>query len=180
MTTFSLAKFDRSTDTVLKGLMIYVIFCATTSCSRYSVSVNNSVIYEPPGLFSDYAVKDPSLASCIDATITENNLTAAEQLQRLVCPPGEIVSLEGIEPFTSIEYLGLANNQLSDLTPISTLSQMKQLNVENNDIRDFTPATSLERLNFLDSYGNIHANCDSLKATRKTLAIKLPSHCSKG
>ncbi len=177
MVTFSR---DRSTGTIFKGIMACVIYTVITSCSRYSVSVNNNVVYEPPGLFSNYIVKDPSLASCIDATIAENNLTAAEQLQRLVCPPGEIISLEGIESFTAIEYLGLENNQIVDLHPISALSQIKQLNVKDNDIRNFTPATSLERLKFLDSHGNIHANCDSLKTTRKTLTIKLPSHCSKG
>ncbi len=179
MTKFSTAKLDRSTNNVLRSVIICIIYAAITACSRYSVSVNNNLVYEPPGLFNDYTVKDPALASCIDATITENNLTAAEQLRRLVCPPGNIRSIEGIESFTAIEYLGLANNHVTDLHPIAVLTQIKQLNVKNNDIRNFTPATSLETLSFLDSHGNIHANCDSLKATRKTLTIKLPSHCSK-
>ncbi len=180
MIKFLLSKLKRSSRIALGYLLTWILCTEMVGCSRYSVTVNDNLVYQPPGLFRDYIVKDPALAACVSATITENNLTGAEQLLKLVCPPGSILDLDGIASFPAIEYLGLANNKVTDLQPVSMLTQIKQLNVKNNDIRSFTPVISLKQLNFLDAQGNIHANCDSLKDNQETLKIKLPSHCGKG
>ncbi len=149
-----------------------------TGCGRYAVSVNERTVYEPAPLFSDYSIADASLKSCVKDTIAQRQLTKAEQLKRLLCPPGEIASLSGIQVFVNLEHLGLASNQVSNLTPLSKLNKLTQINVRDNRVENFSALHSLEALSFLDARGNNSARCDTLTPlSNKSIELALPEAC---
>lgn len=157
--------------------LLCVCILTMTACSRYSISVNDNVVYEPPTLFHAFNTPDDSLRQCINNTIEEGRLTSAEQLKQLVCPTGHIVELQGIETFMNIEQLGLANNAISSIAPLEKLPHLKQLNLSNNDIRDFSVIFQLKELVYLNVEGNNHANCDSLVQREQRFEINMPDHC---
>ncbi len=67
-------------------------------------------------------------------------------------PPANIRSLGGIQNFTSLTFLGLSGNSISDISPLSGLTSLMELGLSNNSISDISPLsglTSLETL-FLD------------------------------
>lgn len=163
---------------IARPLLLGLLFILA-GCSRYSVSLNDNVVYEPPSLFSEFLVQDPALSSCIKSTIAENNIHSAEQLHRLVCPAGSIATLDGIELFDQIEYLGLAGNRLISLAPIAALTQLKQVDLSDNKVEDFSLLLSLKELSFLNAKGNVEAQCESLQVSHKTQVVQPPQHCDK-
>jgi len=51
-----------------------------------------------------------------------------------------IKSIENIgEYFLNLRYLDLSNNDISDISPISSLIKLEELNLSNNDISDISP-----------------------------------------
>ena len=148
-------------------------------CSRYSVSINENVVYTPPGLLAGYVIDDNAFASCIRAIITEQTLTKTEQLTRLICPAGSIESLKGIEQFSNLEYVGLADNQVSSIHELKALKALQQVNMSNNRVIDFSPLRSLAGLQWLDARGNIDANCQTLQFENPIAMLKLPDHCNR-
>ncbi len=153
------------------------VLLALSACSRYSVSLNDNIVYEPPLLFSDFNVEDSELRTCLQQTIAEENIHSAEQLRRLICPAGSISTLNGIEVFSQLEYLGLAENDIQVLAPISGLTQLKQADLRNNNVEDFSVLLSHKSVLFLNAKGNTRANCDSLQAPHEGQVIHLPKHC---
>ncbi len=158
-------------------LLIVASLIVSVGCQRYEVSVNEQVIYEPPQLFREYKITDPTLRQCVKATIAENSLTKAEQLRRLSCPAGDIVKLDGLQVFTRLHTLGLAGNQIVSVAPLATLKELAQLNVARNAVQDFTPLSDMPNLSYLDARGNSGANCDSLSVIG-VKDIKPPRHCA--
>lgn len=150
-----------------KTIKICGIVCLVTvaACSKYQVSVNERVVYEPPKLFSDYKIADPALKECTRATIEEQGLTRATQLTSLVCPDGSIANLSGIEVFTQLNTLGLANNRIEDIQPIAALSKLSNLNLKNNRVQNLKPLSLLSQLKFLDIRGNESLNCETIGAS---------------
>ncbi len=162
------------------GLLIiftFIYIAIMPGCSRYSISVNDNVVYEPPALFQEYTITDASLKQCIQETIAESRLTSAEQLTQLICPKGDIRSLVGIEVFSSIEQLGLADNALTRIGLLNNLPKLKQLNLSNNDIHDFSVIFQLKELKYLSAERNKHADCESLQLPKQKMEIIMPSHC---
>lgn len=105
----------------------------TSSCSRYAVTLNNQPLYTPPPLLRNLQVTDPALQNCLTQTITDKNITRAEQLDRLSCSYGGIESLEGISQFTALRQLDISFNPLNDVSPLFGLTELKQLDIEGVD-----------------------------------------------
>ncbi len=160
------------------GLLLLSILATLSACSRYSVSINKNVVYEPPHLFNDYTIGDTALRRCVRSTIAENGLTQPEQLLRLICPPGKIEDLTGLQVFGNIEYLGLGGNKLAGIAPIGTMTGLKQLDLSENDVADFSPLRDLANLEFLDASGNRRAICSSLPNAKNSAKFEWPEHCS--
>ena len=77
-----------------------------------------------------------------------------ERLTELDASGRGIVDLTGIEYCTSLTvfYLGaglMGNNQISDLTPLSSLTSLTELHLDNNQISDLMPLSSLTSLTWL-------------------------------
>ncbi len=143
----------------LNGLFAVLLI---TACS-YSVSVNDRVVYTPEPLFKDYQLPDKALAACVEQHIIDHKITRAFDLKRLDCSHAGITSLAGIETFDGIEELNLANNQLSDLQPLSRLSQLQLLILRENPVASIAPLLTLLQLRNLDLAHTALSNCNDLR-----------------
>ncbi len=140
---------------LIRYFLFLTLFTSLISCSRYEFSINDRVVYTPPPLFSGFSISDPFLRTCVKSAIAEENVTRADQLQRLLCPPGAINSLDGIEIFTNLNQLGLAENNVASIAQLTELDELRHLNLKGND-------------NLL---------CKDLDQLKKVEAIEVPSHC---
>jgi len=153
------------------------ILTLISGCNRYSVAINDNVVYDPPPLFSNYSIRDDELRKCVRDTIVELGLTQAEQLKRLLCPAGNISDIRGLEVFSALEYLGLSRNQLSKIHALQSLGNLIQLDLANNQVADFSSLAALTKLTFLDISQNDEANCSSLPTLEYIEQLTLPQHC---
>lgn len=160
-----------------RTLMIIAIALLTSACRNYSVSVNENVVYNPPGLLKDYYIKDENLRNCVKETIAENNLTRAEQLKVLECGPVNIASITGLSDFKGIVQLRLAGNRITNLEPLRGLVKLKQLDLGENEIRDISPLYELVNLSLLNLLGNDNLNCEQISKLPENTAVTVPAHC---
>ncbi|MFA5495461.1 MAG: hypothetical protein WC247_11835 [Porticoccaceae bacterium] len=120
------------------------VFCLS-GCNRYQVTLNDRTIHTPPQLFSDFALADTGLQTCADQTIRDRNITQPGELQLLNCSDGDIASLDGIEVFSQINTLNLANNQLTTIAPLLALPRLSAVNLEGNPRLDCAGAATLAK-----------------------------------
>ena len=96
-------------------------------------------------------IPDPNLRAAIRETLNlpdDTPLTRAVMLLmvRLKAKDRQIENLTGIEHATALEWLVLANNEISDLRPLAALTQLDHINLRNNRVVDISPLASLIRL----------------------------------
>ena len=65
-----------------------------------------------------------------------------------------IKTLVGLENAINLEKLDLAENEISDLSPISKLTKLTKLSLFRNRISDLKPISELTNLEYLDLYAN--------------------------
>lgn len=128
-----------------------------TSCSRYQISVNEQVVYEPAPLFSAYEIADKALAECVAQNIEDQKASQAQQLKRLDCSNAGIKSLEGLQVFKYLEKVNLADNYIQSLVGLHLGSQLKRLVLT----------------------GNSELACSQLEQARQWQELELspPKHC---
>lgn len=162
----------------LGAVHILTVSLILTSCADYSIMLNDNLIYNPPSIFTDFKLADFNLQACVDNTIADEHLTAAEQLTRLYCTKASIISLENIEIFTNLRQLGLADNHLTGIQPLTLLTHLQHLNLAGNQIFDASPLAVLTKLTYLDLSNNKTLECNSIqKLIKLNIDIKLPEHC---
>ncbi len=152
------------------------------ACSTYEVSLNNQVLYTPPPLYSDYKISDLALSDCVKSTIQEQQIVKPEQLEELLCPPGNIKSLSDLRYFTNIKKLGVANNDIESLQGLEQLKELQRLDVSGNNIRQVLELNILTKLVYLDLRKNSQLICEPIKGEllldRKGQSNHfLPQHC---
>jgi Leucine-rich repeat (LRR) protein len=163
----------------LKAFALIIVSFALLNCSRYQVSLNNQVIYEPPALLSEVDIKDPVLADCIRFNIREQNIVTASNMKKLNCPSGEINSLEGIEVFSGLEKLGLKDNQIVIIGMLEKIRSLEHINLSSNKIVKANALLKLPRLKYLDLRGNTMLDCDSMTGLNPSVEALLPEHCKR-
>ena len=114
------------------ALVAALMLASLAGCDRYRVTLNDQVISEPPKLLSTVEVVDPLLASCLEQTIQDQQIHTTADLKVLVCTHAGITSLQGIEAFSSIETINLAQNNLTSIAPLVFLGQLKSVNLQEN------------------------------------------------
>lgn len=163
---------------VFLAALCVVLTAIFTGCGRYAISVNENTVYEPAPLFGEYSIADAALKTCVKHTIAEKRLTKAEQLKQLICPAGEVTSLEGLEIFTNLEHLGLAENRVTHIALLSQLTKLSRVNLRDNRVQNFRPLHVLQQLSQLDARGNSNADCSTLTPlTSSVKDIQLPREC---
>ncbi|MGB1869006.1 MAG: leucine-rich repeat domain-containing protein [Porticoccaceae bacterium] len=114
--------------TAITALLLLVI----AGCQGYQVTVNDRELYSPPQLFNDYQVPDAGLRACINQTIADQRILRAEQLTALICTYAGIESLQGLNRFTQLTTINLANNRLINIKPLMFLGQLQRVNLTDN------------------------------------------------
>lgn len=128
-----------------KGVLILLPTLAIAACDRYRITFNERTVSEPPPLFTDFEVSDYGLRNCLAQTIGERGIRRAGELVRLVCSHAGISSLDGIEIFTELATLGLANNQLTTIEPLLRLGKLRSVSLTANPQLDCGQALMLEQ-----------------------------------
>jgi len=143
------------------------------------MTLNDTVVYTPPQVFTDFTTEDSNLRNCLDQAITDQKVTHASELRRLSCSHAGITSLKGIEIFLGIEELQLSHNKLTQLKPLALLSQLKVLLVDHNTLKNIPEVLTLGKLEFLDSQNNPSLECQDLKQLSSSFTgeLKLPKQC---
>lgn len=156
--------------------------CLTISavgCSKYSLTLNDGVVYSPAPLFKDYNITDQNLRNCVAQTIIDREIKSAQQLQRLVCTSAGIESLAGLDTFKQLRQLNLNSNALQDLDSLAGLSKLEILDVSDNSIEDASALLKLLSLKRLNIEQNTALKCADIEqlANFSQAELKLPKHC---
>lgn len=158
---------------------LLVALIALSACSKYALTVNEAVVYQPAPLFKEYTLADKNLRQCVEQTIIDRKITAANQLKTLVCTSAGIQNLQGLAVFNLLQELNLKSNALTSLEGISTLTKLKILDASDNQIIDGQALLTLPNLAQLDLEDNAAMRCDDLKqfAQFNQGEYHFPQHC---
>ena len=96
------------------------------------------------------------------AELTDSDLLRLDSLQCIVTPD-KVVSLEGIENCKNLIFLGMSVEQISDISPVSTLVKLKRLDLDQNRlIADISPLSGLTELEWLNLDSNLITDISAL------------------
>jgi hypothetical protein len=162
-----------------KPLQAAMIISLLGGCSDYAFKFNERPIYTPLPLFTDYDFVDPALEDCVEQTIQDKKITAAEDLKTLVCTSAGIIELEGIGVFSSLQQLNLAHNEIADLQPLAQLLKLKELDLSGNAVTSVAPLHPLTLLEWVDLTRNPGLNCRQAQELKELTdaTVVLPEHC---
>ncbi|SHK28596.1 leucine-rich repeat domain-containing protein [Paramaledivibacter caminithermalis] len=99
-----------------------------------------------------------------------------KDIRKIHASDKDIISLGGLEHFTSLEELLLSKNNITDIKPLSKLHRLKYLNLWKNDIRDITPIKNLTNLEQLDLDSNKISDIEALKELKNLKALRIGSN----
>ncbi|MFO7612679.1 MAG: protein kinase, partial [Clostridia bacterium] len=123
-----------------------------------------------PGMDEEIVFPDPYLESALrwELNVWDRSFKKSdvENVTTLTLSGESILSLEGLSNFSSLEELLLANNFISDLSPLANLENLRTLSCDNNllmGLNGLESRTSLEELNVsnnkfltdIDDIGNL-------------------------
>ena len=100
----------------------------------------------------------------ISAKISMKSGKAIMTIDNKTTAAGEMTDISDLQYFTSLEYLRVWNNKVSDLTPISNLTNLTYLSLALNEIVDISPLASLTSLQYLDLWRNQVEDLSPLKS----------------
>lgn len=165
------------------GVLAGSLLCGLTltACTGYSFHFNQTEVYTPPALFSDYSIADSALHTCVEQTIKDARVSRVEQLTRLNCSSAGIESLEGLERFRHLAQLNLAGNRLTRVETLEQLSRLEVLVLRDNRLQSPEPLLGLLRLTEADLSGNPDLECSDARQLADNMAgtAILPAHCQQ-
>ncbi len=152
---------------------------ALVGCSKYQMTVNETVVYTPPTVITDFNTEDPRLKDCLDQTIKDLQATDIAQVTQLICSHAGLSSLKGLETFYNIQQLNLGNNQLTELESIKYLSKLEILLLNDNQLVKTPELLNLPKLTRVSLDNNPAMECgDAHQLQRISSAeVTLPSQC---
>ena len=148
-------------------------------CAKYQMTLNETVVYTPPTVITDFETEDPRLKDCFDQIIKDGQITDVAEVTQLICSHAGLTSLKGIEYFYNLQRVNLGNNEISDLAPIRYLSKLEVLLLNDNQIKQAPELLNLPRLGRVDLNNNPDLECGDLKqfADISSAELTSPSHC---
>ena len=108
------------------------------------------------GIFADPALEAAARTYIFDKRSNTEPITAEDvaDLSQIVARGKSIKSLAGIEHCKNVMLLDLADNEISDLTPLKDSALLQSLTLARNEIADVSPLAGLTRLQYLELSGN--------------------------
>lgn len=161
-------------------LTLLVIGLTLNACARrYSVSLNEQVLYDPRPGSGVVVVADAGLQSCINVSMRQREQSRAGDVEIIACPELEIESLAGIQQLNNLRYLDLANNQLVHMDELRGLSRLSSVNAPNNNLTDISGLLSIASLTSAVLTGNNAIPCEQLDTLEQRLRQNLlrPERC---
>ncbi len=149
-------------------------------CVGYEYKLNERTMFEGPHLFTDYAIADEALRACVAQAITDQRITRAEALEDLNCTHAGIASLDGLQAFSGLRRLGLDDNAITDLAPLSALRALELLRVRSNHLRTLDPQLCQGAAKKIALEHNDALDCAAIERLRACGAtiLDLPAHCA--
>ncbi len=127
-----------------KKFIIFVCFLIFIFGGFHSIDAQTDAWLPDPALRA--AVRE-ALELASDEPLTQG---AMKRLTKLVAPNSEIANITGLQHATSLDFLVLGGNPISDLQPLQECVLLKLLNVEGcSKITDIRPLKNLVRLESL-------------------------------
>lgn len=172
------------TRTFGKAAMLGVLMLAlivTVGCSRrFSVSLNDQMLYDPRPGNAVVTVQDPGLQSCINVLMRDRALSDVSAVEVLACPGLEIASLAGIEQLVNLRFLDLAGNELINLDGLQSLSRLSSVNAPDNRLQDIAALIRNTSLTSAVLTGNTLIPCAQLDTLAQRLQNNLlrPELCA--
>lgn len=166
---------------MIRTSALYIALLMLSACADYQFTINDRVVYSPEPVFKDYVIGDSALRDCISQHLGEAGHTGAGQLLELNCSHAGITDLQGIEVFSGLQRLQLANNALTSVAPLATLAGLEILHLEGNQLKSLLPLRGLELLSSLNVGDNPTLVCGELGyfAALPGLSLEIPKHCTK-
>lgn len=175
---YPVARSKRQSTIRLSSLA--VLFCLSlTSCSKYQMTVNETVVYTPPTVITDFDTEDPRLKGCLDQMIKDGQFTEFGEVTQLICSHAGLTSLEGLQAFYNLKQVNFGHNQITDLTPIKFLSKLEVLLLNDNQIREAPELLNLPKLQQVRLDNNTQLECGDIQQLQKITkaALTAPEQC---
>jgi len=160
-----------------RRLTLCLALAFTGACGTYDFTVNDTTVYSPRPLFSDFAVQSEILQACLEQAIADNKVVTAPELRSLNCSHAGIDTLEGLAVFTGLRQLKLTANAIRNLVELGRLSSLETLYLDDNRVIDPVPLFELPALQVLDLSGNNELQCPGPNALIRVEVLTLPAHC---
>lgn len=125
--------------------LVILVFTSLAACDKYRITFNEQDVLTPVALFKDYRLADEGLERCVEQTIKDHSITRPRDLEVLVCSHAGISDLDGLETFSRITRLNLANNELTDVQPLLFLTALATVDLSGNEDLACETAESLSR-----------------------------------
>lgn len=178
---FQLFQLPSQSQTRLIGLLLILILCTGLgSCARkFSVSVNEQVLYDPRGTRDVVTVASAGLQSCINLLVRQREFSNTTQIQVMACPSLEIDSLNGIGALSNLRFLDLAGNLLVHLDELRHLTRLSSVNAPYNQLQDISGILNIASLTSAVLTGNNAIPCAQLNTLEQRLGPNLirPDQC---
>lgn len=178
LSTFSV--FRRPHSRFFRCALTLALLAGLSSCSRYQLTLNETVVHTPPTLLTQFETEDPRLRTCLDQMIKDGKVTAFTQLTQLICSHADLTSLKGIEAFPNLQRVNLEHNQLTSLQPLQHLSQLEVLKLNDNRLTQVPELLTLHKLKDVNLENNPGLSCGDLQQLRQhqpQIAVRLPQQC---
>ncbi len=177
--------FDRSSGShILKkaclGFTVFLCLLSLSSCSqlkKYDVTFNDSTLYSPQPLFSEYRIADQGLATCVEQAIEDFEVYTEAGLEVLNCSNAGISSLIGLSQFRNLKRLKLSGNDIRNLVELSVMTNLVEVQVDGNNIVDSVPLTALPSIKDVNLAHNPALQCPGLMRFPAHVRIVFPEHC---
>ena len=116
-------------------------------------------IFEDPNL--EAAVRD----EVFEKRYNDDPITAEDvkNISRVIGRGKAIASLEGLQHCRRLMLVDLADNEITDLTPIADLKLLQSITLADNQLTDITPLAKLTKAQLVDLSGNRVTDLSPLK-----------------
>ena len=160
--------------------LAFTVLLSLTGCGRkFSVSVNEQMLYDPRPSSALVVVADAGLQSCINVLVRDRQITEVSQIQVLACPMLEIRSLTGLDQLINLRFLDLAGNELVNLDGLANARSLSSVNTPDNRLQDISAILQIPTLSSAVMTGNLLIPCSQLAQLQSKLANNLlaPDSC---
>ncbi len=146
---------------------------------RYSVSVNERVLYDPRADVTQVYFPDPGLQSCVNVRLRQQETSSLDDLTLLSCANLEIRSLEGITSLRNLEFIDLGGNMLTHLDELRRLNRLISVRAPDNPLTDISTLNAMRNVTSVVLTGSETIPCRQLDTLAARLGEDLvrPENC---